>query len=270
MAKNNSLLPISVFIIAVNEADRISPTINSVKEWVDEVIVVDSGSTDSTVKVAKKLGARVIFNEWDGYGPQKAFGEGLCKNDWILNLDADEEVSKKLKQHIIELFTKQKLPEHSGYYVKVRMLPRFKKKVSLLSPYIECIRLYNKTKASFKKSKVHDSVQVHEGSTGRLRGYFIHRSIRSWEHAIGKLNYYSSLQAEDLLAKNSCPLVMRIIFEPFFSFIKYYFIRRYFVFGIDGFVQAMIYSFTRFLRLAKARDLFREKNHLSRRSKINN
>ena len=258
MVKNKALLPISVFIIAFNEADRISFAINSVKDWVDEVIVVDSGSNDDTVGIAKKLGAKVIFNEWDGYGPQKVFGEGLCKNDWILNLDADEEVSQQLKQHISELFANQR--EHSGYYVKVRMLPRFKEKVSLLSPYIECVRLYNKTKASFKKSKVHDSVQIHEGTTGRLRGYFIHRSIRSCEHAVSKLNYYSSLQAEDLLAKNSRPLALRIIFEPFVAFIKYYFIRRYFVFGIDGFAQAMIYSFARFLRLAKARDLFRERD----------
>ena len=86
-------LPLSVFIIAVNEADRIALTINSVRDWADEVIVIDSGSTDDTVAVAESHGARVVFNEWNGYGPQKVFGETLCRNDWLLNLDADEEVT---------------------------------------------------------------------------------------------------------------------------------------------------------------------------------
>ncbi len=86
-------LPLSVFIIARDEADRIARPIESVIGWVDEVIVIDSGSTDETVAVAEQLGARVIRNDWPGYGPQKRFGEDQCRNDWLLNLDADEEVT---------------------------------------------------------------------------------------------------------------------------------------------------------------------------------
>ncbi|MEP2437055.1 MAG: glycosyltransferase, partial [Roseibium sp.] len=79
-------LPISVFIIAKDEADRIGRTITSVRDWVDEVIVIDSGSSDGTVAVAEQLGARVLENAWPGYGPQKRFGEDQCRNDWLLNL----------------------------------------------------------------------------------------------------------------------------------------------------------------------------------------
>ncbi|MBC8523144.1 glycosyltransferase family 2 protein, partial [PVC group bacterium] len=97
-------LPISVFIIAKNEADRIPLAIASVIDWVDEVIVIDSGSDDETVSVSESLGARVIFNEWEGYGPQKVFGETLCNNDWLLNIDADEEITPSLRNEIERVF----------------------------------------------------------------------------------------------------------------------------------------------------------------------
>ena len=96
--------PISVFIIAQDEADRIPLTIRSVIDWVDEVLVIDSGSSDDTVAVSEKLGAMVVFNAWKGYGPQKVYGEKLCKNDWVLNLDADEEITDALRDEIIALF----------------------------------------------------------------------------------------------------------------------------------------------------------------------
>ena len=86
----NEKLPISCFIIAQDEADRIGKTIQSVKELVDEIIVIDSGSTDGTQKAAEEMGCKVFFNKWNGFGPQKRFGEDCSKNKWLLNLDADE------------------------------------------------------------------------------------------------------------------------------------------------------------------------------------
>jgi glycosyltransferase involved in cell wall biosynthesis len=83
----------SCFIIAKNEARRIGEVIASVRDLADEVIVIDSGSTDGTQQIAQDLGARVIFNEWPGFGPQKRFGEDQCRNDWVLNLDGDEVLS---------------------------------------------------------------------------------------------------------------------------------------------------------------------------------
>ena len=98
------VLPISVFIIAQDEEDRIAYTINSVKGWVREIIVIDSGSKDNTVKLCEDLGAKTFFNEWEGYGKQKIFGEQQCQEDWILNLDADEAISDNLKSEIMTVF----------------------------------------------------------------------------------------------------------------------------------------------------------------------
>jgi glycosyltransferase involved in cell wall biosynthesis len=116
-------LPLSAFIIAKNEADRIPAAIKSVVGWVDEVIVIDSGSEDETVAVAESLGARVVFNEWPGYGLQKRFGEDQCRNDWLLNLDADEEITSALAAEIKAKFDDQSyhgfrcLADHDPGYV---------------------------------------------------------------------------------------------------------------------------------------------------------
>ena len=104
MKKN---LAISCFIITKNEEDRIEKAILSVIDLVDEIIVIDSGSIDKTEKLSKNLGAKFIFNAWKGFGPQKRFGEDQCKNDWILNLDADEYLSEEIKKEIIDIFNKK-------------------------------------------------------------------------------------------------------------------------------------------------------------------
>src|SRR5438105_2601638 len=114
-------LPISVFIIALNEADRIGCAIESVREWVDEIIVIDSGSSDDTVKLADSMGARVLYHAWKGYGLQKRFGEEQCRNRWLLNLDADEEITPALAEEIQGLFADGE-PELAGFILRIRDL----------------------------------------------------------------------------------------------------------------------------------------------------
>ena len=97
-------LPLSVFMIAKNEEDRIGRAIKSVIDWVDEVIIVDSGSIDKTVKIAETLGAKTSHKDWQGFGRQKRYGESLCRNDWVLNMDADEVITPSLQTAIKTLF----------------------------------------------------------------------------------------------------------------------------------------------------------------------
>jgi glycosyltransferase involved in cell wall biosynthesis len=247
-------LPISVFIIAQNEADRIPLTIRSALDWVDEVIVIDSGSTDDTVKVAESLGAAVTFNEWKGYGPQKVFGETLCRNDWILNLDADEEITPELAIEIQTLFAGE--PPCSAYRLHILPLHSFQDKGHKWTATQKPVRLYRKSQAGFKDSTVHDSVVVRGGDTGFLKGMVNHRSFRSLAHHVEKVNSYSSAQAIDLHRRGRNPSRIELVVVPVFAFLKQYLLRREFVNGIDGVIISYMYAFQRFIRLAKTRERF--------------
>jgi len=247
-------LPVSVFIIAKDEADRISRAIESVKEWVDEVVVVDSGSEDETVAVSESLGARVVFNEWQGYGPQKVFGERLCRNDWVLNLDADEEISPELRDEIQRLYANGE-PACVAYRMLRTELYNFHDRPHFWAPASDWVRLYRKDKAGFKDSPVHDSVIVREGRLGQLKGRMYHRSFRSYRHHIDKVNINSSAQAEELFRKGRNPSWLVLLLTPPLAFFKSLILRREFVNGIDGVLISYMFAFQRFIRLAKTREL---------------
>ncbi len=248
-------LPVSVFVIARDEADRIPLTLNSVREWVDEMIVVDSGSSDDTVAVSESLGARVVFNAWQGYGPQKVFGEGLCRNDWILNLDADEEVSPQLAAEIRALFATGE-PPRPAYRMPILPLYSFQDRGHPWTAHHHPIRLYRRSRAGFKDAPVHDSVVLREGRAGRLRGMVVHRSFRSLSHNVSKVNDYSSAQARDLYAKGRNPGALTLLLVPPLAFLKQLVLRREWVNGIDGVIVSYMYAFQRFIRLAKTREQF--------------
>ena len=248
-------LPISVFIIARNEADRIPTAIRSVRDWTDEVWVVDSGSEDATVAVSESLGARVVLNAWRGYGPQKVFGEGLCRHDWILNIDADEEISAELAAEIAALFRAGE-PACIAYRVPILPLYNFQQRGHPWTAHHHPVRLYRRSHAGFKDSTVHDSVLVANGRVGQLRGMVLHRSFRSLAHHIDKVNGYSSAQAEDFFRKGRRPSLLGLLLTPPLAFLKQYLLRREFVNGIDGIVVSHMYAFQRFIRLAKARERF--------------
>lgn len=246
-------IPVSVFIIAKNEADRIPSTLCAVRDWVDEVIVVDSGSEDDTVAVSASLGARVVFNAWQGYGPQKVYAESLCRNRWLLNLDADEEVSPELAAEIRALFEHGE-PPCVAYTLPILPLYPFQDKGHPWTAFHHPVRLYRRDKAGFKPDKVHDTVVVREGRIGHLKGMVLHRSFRSLTHHVDKVNRYSSAQAEMLAARGRNPGLLTLLLTPLFAFFKQYILRREFVNGIDGIVVSHMYAFQRFIRLAKTRE----------------
>jgi len=252
------MLPISAFIIAKDEADRIPRALASLKGWVNEIFVIDSGSTDDTVSVSRNSGAQVVFNAWEGYGPQKVFGEGLCKQNWLLNIDADEEITPELRQEIEALFQKDE-PKHKAYSFPIKDQRRFSsQKPGIFAPSHVQIRLYHKQYAGFKTSTVHDSVILKDSSlrVGKLKAMALHRSFRSYSHAVEKINRYSSMQAEDMFKKGRKPSWARVMGEPFIAFLKGYFLKRYFLLGFEGVMESMIYAFSRILRLLKTRELF--------------
>lgn len=253
---------ISGFIITKNEADRIATAINSIKNIVDEVIVVDSGSTDDTVKIAEDLGAIVVVNPWNGYLAQKTFAENLCEHKWILNIDADEELSKALQDEIEFIFASDIQEKYHAYKINIVILHRRDTKPRAFAPANSCIRLYNREFCSFannNNTSTHDSVAFRSNCTDieiyELHNNALHRSATSVTQLIEKANFYSSQQAQDMILLKRYPSNIRIGFEMIISFLKAYFVRRYFIFGFDGFVDSVIFAFARFARLAKAREL---------------
>ncbi len=246
-------LQLSAFLITKNEADRIGRAIDSVIDLVSEVIVIDSGSTDGTPAVAQAHGARVIHNDWPGYGPQKRFAEDQCANDWLLNLDADEALTPSLQAEIRALLTSGEL--HSADYWQVRIKDVFSHETGP-APWAygyNQIRLYDRRKGRFSASSVHDTVRPQEGARkGQLQAPMEHRSIRSMTFQVDKMNRYASMQVEDLKARNRRLPRWRLLTEFPLSFLKAYFIRRCALYGWWGFVLSMNYAYSRFLRVAKA------------------
>lgn len=245
------MLPVSVFIIAQNEADRIGDTIRAIRDLTDDLIVVDSGSTDGTQAIAEELGARVIFNAWPGYGPQKRFAEDQCRHTWMLNLDADEVVPANLAAEIRALFAKGE-PACQAYRIGIAEIFPGEATPHPMAYTLWPVRLYRKDSGRYSPSLVHDRVDLEPGTkVGTVKGVVHHRSVRSLSDQLVKLNRYSDQQALDLEIRGISIPTWRIYFEFPAAFIKAYIGRRHILRGTYGFLTAMNYAISRHLRLAK-------------------
>lgn len=243
--------PLSIFIIALNEADRIGDTIAAVRLLSDDIVLVDSGSTDGTQAIAEKLGARVIFNPWPGYGQQKRFAEEQCRHDWLLNLDADEVVPADLAAEISALFAAGP-PPADAYKLRIAEIFPGERAPHRFAYALAPVRLYRRTKGRYSSSPVHDRVDLApDARIGRLKGTVHHFSVRSLGEQMEKLNSYSDAQADDLDARGATVSVFRLIVEFPANFIKAYIGRRHALRGVYGFMTAMNYAFYRYLRVAK-------------------
>jgi len=249
-------LPLSVFIIALNEADRIGPVIRAVMDWVEEVLVVDSGSTDGTQELARSLGARVIHHDWPGYGPQKRFAEEQCRHDWLLNLDADEVPEAALEGTIRALFAGGE-PALQGYRIRTVMALPGQARPHRFAPRHNYIRLYDRRHGRFADSATHDAVAMYSGRVGTLSPIIAHYSIRDHADLIAKLNRYSSAQAAEIVARGKGRRygAFRAMTEFPVNLFRYFFLKGYWVFGLYGLELAAIIAFFRFARIAKVREI---------------
>lgn len=242
-------VPLSCFIVAMNEGDRIGRTILSVRDLVDEIVVVDSGSRDDTLKIAEDLGCRTVHNDWPGYGPQKRFGEDQCRHDMVLNLDADEVILPELANEIRALFA-DGVPRASFYRFRLLTVYPGSERPRPFADYHNYIRLYDRRMGRFSESPVHDLVDPGQHEVVQLSGVAWHYSYRSLSHLIAKLNGYTDLQARTA-RKGSALFGLRLVFEFPTAFFKYYVLRRHFTGGLRGFVFAFTFAAFKVFRLAK-------------------
>jgi glycosyltransferase involved in cell wall biosynthesis len=252
-------LPISCFIIAKNEADRIARTIRSVRPWVDEIVVVDSESTDDTVRVAASEGCRVISQRWLGFGGQKRFADDQCRNDWVLNLDADEVVTSALRREIISLFA-YVAPRFVAYGMPVELVYPNTSRPRRWARDHWYVRLYDRRIVRFRDSIVHDVVVTDGHAVGILRAPAYHYSFRSYEDLKRKLAERMLLSAKHATSTPG-KLVARMAIEFPVNFFKYYIGRRHFMGGMNGLRYSWVQADYRLLKIFH---MWRDRNSKSR------
>ena len=249
---SNKTIPVSCTVIACNEGDRIGKTLASVVDLVDEILVIDSGSTDNTIEVVKSFGAKVIHKDWSGYGPQKRFAEIQAEHDWILNLDADEVLSQKLQDEIKQWRAKPD-PQFSGYRFHQTTIYPGRDKPRPFADFHNYIRLYDRREMRFHESLVHDTVDARGKPIGNFKGECWHWSWRSLDHLAKKLDTYTTLQAKELRKPQWVLLLRRPIEYPVLLF-RYLFLKRHITGGWYGIKAAHTLAKGRAARMRKILD----------------
>ncbi|WP_434779614.1 glycosyltransferase family 2 protein [Neisseria sp. Ec49-e6-T10] len=236
---------ISVVYITKNAQRKLEQSLLSIC-FADEIVIVDSGSTDQTLEIAKKYSAKIIHQEWLGFGKQKQFAVDKAQNDWVLCLDDDEIVSKELSDNIQNVL---KHPQYMAYQFARSnyFINRFLKHGEGYPDY--SLRLFNKKYAHWSEDNVHEYIVCHK-KVETLKGDLLHYSCDSLEEYLNKQNQYTSIQA-DILSKQKNIGSLKIIMSPFFRFIKFYFIKRGFLDGLPGFIHILIGCFNSMIKYAK-------------------
>lgn len=244
-------LKLSAVIITLNEADKIRGCIRSV-DFCDEILIVDSGSTDNTAAIASDLGARVIQQDWLGYGPQKQFAVNQAKNDWVLCLDADEIISQELRHSITALNMDTTIA--SGFKMPRRnhFLGKALKHGEGYPDY--SLRLFNKNAGQWSNDKVHEGVKI-TGDIEKITGDLLHFSADDITTYLHKQNRYTQLQAKAMYSSGKRCSPMKCFSSPLLRFIKFYFLRRGFMDGLPGFIHISIGCFNAFAKYAKLIEL---------------
>lgn len=242
-------MKISAYLVTKNEEKRLPATLKAISEVADEIIVVDCGSTDKTEEIAKQFGAKFIFHEWKNISSQKRFASLQCKNDWLLSLDADEVLSPQLIEQINLL---KENTTADAYRILIKdMYPGDKKPGRFAKSYNQ-IRLYNKNFGEMPDDLTHDRVVMKQNSSvHQLQGAVYHYSYLNIEHTVCKFNEYSTELVNTAYATGHTYSIFRLFTEFSYQFIRYYFLKRFFLQGIFGFILAMNYAYARFLKIAK-------------------
>jgi glycosyltransferase involved in cell wall biosynthesis len=240
---------ISVTVITKDEEINISECLKSV-DWADEIIVVDSESTDRTVELAKKYTDKIFVRKWEGYVPQKRYALSLARNEWVLSLDADERITPELKDEILKL-----LPgEFSGFRIK-------RKNFLLKKEITSCgwekdfqLRLFRKDKTNLNDKLVHEKFIV-EGKVGTLNSPMLHYTFSSFKEYFVKINNYTSLKAEELFSKRKKVGSWTIFSHSVSAFFAFFIIRRGFKDGVYGLIISLLHSVSTMMNYIKLWEL---------------
>lgn len=237
MAKHS----LSAILITRNEADRVERCLKSIEKLVDEIIVLDSGSSDSTVEICKRYTDKVHETDWPGFGKQKQRALELATGDWVLSIDADEALDDTLALAIQVLMNQDelskvayRLPWGVTLYGKTLRYGRSARSV---------LRLFKREGARYTLDEVHETVVPVAGTIGTLKGYLLHYTHRDYGHGLEKAGNYAWLGSQKYhrKGKKSHGLALALL-RGFWTFFHVYILRLGFLDGSVGFIQAMIYA----------------------------
>ena len=241
-------MKISATVITFNEESNIAAALESLS-WADEIIVVDSESTDQTVEIARRYAGHVFIRKWPGYSAQKNFAADQARNDWIFSLDADERVSNELAGELARLdidaasqvagFEMPRLTKYLGRWIRHSgWYPDYK------------IRLYDRRRSRWRGEYVHESLEV-EGQVKRFNGNLLHYTVRNASEHHLRIDRYTTLAAEQMHSEGKRATLAALFFVPLTTFIKSYVVKRGFLDGAQGLAIAYFAAHYAFLKVLK-------------------
>ncbi|WP_442266265.1 glycosyltransferase family 2 protein [Tenacibaculum sp. ZS6-P6] len=249
---------ISAALITFNEEQNIARTLEKLV-WCDEIVVIDSFSSDDTVEICKSYGAKVFQKEFNGYGEQKSFLVSKCSYDWVLSIDADEVLTNELIDEIKTEFCKEKIP-YKAYFINRKHVYLGKIFEYGYLKNTPILRLFNKNNAGFSDKKVHETVE-YKGAKGRFKNFFYHYTANSVEQINLKKNRYASLVSEEYFKRKKRVNIILLVFKYPFTFFKEYVIRGNMFNGYEGYVWSTYiaeYSVLKYLKLIERRKKLRK------------
>jgi glycosyltransferase involved in cell wall biosynthesis len=250
-------MPLTAVIITLNEEHNIGRCLDSLAGIADEVLVVDSGSTDSTEAICKEKGARFVHHLWEGYSTQKNFANSMATYDLILSLDADEALSEQLAASI-------RIVKDNPVYDVWEMNRRTNycgKWISHCGWYPDRKpRLFDRRKARWNGSKLHEKLLIDQDARiGRLTGDIHHYSYRSISHHIEQINHYTDISSREAFEKGKKAGCFKIFIRFVWKFKRDYIFKLGFLDGYYGFVVCALGAYSKLLKYIKLRELWKEK-----------
>jgi glycosyltransferase involved in cell wall biosynthesis len=243
------MIKLSVVIITYNEEKNIERCLKSVQKVADEIVIVDSFSSDHTVEICKKHYAKIYERKWQGYSHTKNFGNQMAANDIILSIDADEALSPELEASILEM----KATSLGGIY-------SFNRKTNYCGQWIHyCgwypdvkIRIFDRNISKWEGEYVHEELVFSNSvRVKHLKGDLLHYSFNTLADHLQRVNKYSDLAAQELLDRHKGSLIFKMIFSPVSKFFKSYVLKKGFLDGFYGFCICIISAFDVLIRYAK-------------------
>lgn len=244
------MVPVSAVIITYNNVETLRETLDSLK-WTQEIVVVDSGSTDGTIEIAQAAGCKIIYHTFDGYGTQKHFAVSQSEHDWVFVVDADEVCTTELITELLQAIDSGK---HDAYEVPISLV--FLGKILRFGGEYKKrhLRLFNKKKGQYNFNRVHEDVVMNEGSVGKLSNHMLHHSYRHLHQYFSKFNQYTTAAANDLFDAGKSSGYIWPVLKGLIAFLKLYIFRGLILDGSQGFIWAVFsswYTSAKYIKLAE-------------------